>query len=115
MVRRIRGITLIACLAAIAFSSVTRAADMLVFFGTHISGPGKGFSIAHFDSDTGKITTPQFALETPAPQFFVCGRTGSIFIGQYMPRHNRGEGRRVLHRRGQGTDHTDQQPAERRG
>jgi 6-phosphogluconolactonase len=49
---------------------------MLVFFGTHVVGPGKGFSIAHFDSDTGAITKPQFALETPAPAYFVIAADG---------------------------------------
>jgi 6-phosphogluconolactonase len=47
------------------------AADFFVFFGSHRSGPGIGFSISHFDSDTGKLSPPKFALQTPAPAFFV--------------------------------------------
>jgi 6-phosphogluconolactonase len=47
------------------------AADYFVFFGSHRQGTGIGFSIAHFDSDTGKLSAPRFALQTPAPAFFV--------------------------------------------
>lgn len=47
------------------------AADDLVFFGTHIAGAGKGFSLAHFDPDTGALTVPQFDAEAVAPAYFV--------------------------------------------
>ena len=47
------------------------AADMYVYFGTHSSGPGLGFSIAHFDTDTGTLTKPRFLTEAVEPAFFV--------------------------------------------
>jgi 6-phosphogluconolactonase len=47
------------------------AADMYVFFGTHRSGPGIGFSVAHFDPDTGALTKPRFLIEAVEPAFFV--------------------------------------------
>jgi 6-phosphogluconolactonase len=47
------------------------AADDFVFFGTHLAGAGKGFSLAHFDSDTGALTVPQFDAEAVAPAYFV--------------------------------------------
>jgi 6-phosphogluconolactonase len=47
------------------------AADMHVFFGTHRSGPGIGFSKAHFNSDTGVLTKPEFTVEAQEPAFFV--------------------------------------------
>ena len=47
------------------------AADSYVYFGTHRSGPGIGFSIAHFDSDTGALTQPRFLIEAVEPAFFV--------------------------------------------
>jgi len=47
------------------------AADMYVYFGTHSSGPGIGFSIAHFDTDTGTLTKPRFLTEAVEPAFFV--------------------------------------------
>jgi len=55
--------------AVMAFTAV--AADMYVFFGTRTSGPGKGFSVSHFDTDTGKLTPPQFVTEASEPAFFV--------------------------------------------
>ena len=47
------------------------AADMYVYFGTHSTGPGLGFSIAHFDTDTGALTTPKLAIEATSPAYFV--------------------------------------------
>jgi 6-phosphogluconolactonase len=47
-----------------------RAADMFVYFGTHRAGTNIGFSLAHFDTDTGALTKPQFLIESPAPAFF---------------------------------------------
>jgi 6-phosphogluconolactonase len=59
-------------LLAVALApSLTAAADMFVFFGTNRSGPGIGFSVAHFDTDTGVLTTPKFEVEAVAPAFFV--------------------------------------------
>ena len=45
--------------------------DMFVYFGTHRAGPGLGFSLARFDSDTGALTKPEFLLEAKEPAFFV--------------------------------------------
>jgi 6-phosphogluconolactonase len=52
------------------------AADDFVFFGTHLAGPGKGFSLAHFDSDTGALTVPRFDAEAVAPAYFVISPDG---------------------------------------
>jgi 6-phosphogluconolactonase len=46
------------------------AADMFTYFGTQRSGTNIGFSLAHFDTDTGVLTQPEFLLESPAPAFF---------------------------------------------
>ena len=56
--------------AALAPSGAT-AADTFVFFGTHRSGPGIGFSVAHFNTDTGVLTTPKFDGEAVEPAYFV--------------------------------------------
>ena len=61
---------------AAAFVPALTAADMFVYFGTHRSGPGLGFSLAHFDTDTGVLTTPRFLLEAQEPAFFVIDRDG---------------------------------------
>lgn len=52
------------------------AADMLVYFGTHRTGPNVGFSLARFDSETGALTRPEFLEEADAPAFFVIQRDG---------------------------------------
>jgi 6-phosphogluconolactonase len=57
-------------LLVLATASVD-AADLYVYFGTHRSGPGLGFSLAHFDTDTGVLTRPEFLLEAVEPAYFV--------------------------------------------
>src|ERR1700722_20291723 len=51
-------------------ASPAPAADMFGLFGSHSKGPDIGFSVAHFDSDTGKLTTPVFLQEAVAPAYF---------------------------------------------
>ena len=58
-------------LASAFAASLAGGADMYVFFGTHSAGPGIGFSLAHFDTGTGALTRPQFAVEAVQPAFFV--------------------------------------------
>jgi 6-phosphogluconolactonase len=60
-------------LAALIVSGLlpVQAADMFVYFGTHRSGTNVGFSIAHFDTDTGVLTKPTFLVESPSPAYFV--------------------------------------------
>jgi 6-phosphogluconolactonase len=58
-------------LAAALAPSLAAAADTFVFFGTHRSGPGIGFSVAHFDTDTGVLTTPKLDVEAVEPAYFV--------------------------------------------
>src|ERR1035438_9956995 len=62
-------ISLVLWLVPAALSA--NAADMYVYFGTHRSGPGIGFSLAHFDTDTGALTKPEFIMEAAEPAFFV--------------------------------------------
>jgi 6-phosphogluconolactonase len=45
--------------------------DTFVFFGTQGVGPGKGISIARFNTTSGEMTQPSLIAETPAPAFFV--------------------------------------------
>jgi len=56
--------------------SAARAADDYVFFGTHVAGPGKGFSVARFDPATGALTVPRFDVEAVAPAYFVISADG---------------------------------------
>jgi len=56
---------------AIALSSLPATAmDTFVYFGSHRTGPNIGFSLAHFDTDTGALTQPEFLVEAKAPAFF---------------------------------------------
>jgi 6-phosphogluconolactonase len=47
------------------------ANDEIVFFGTRNNGPTRGFYTSHFDSDTGKLTVPEFNARTDSPAYFV--------------------------------------------
>ncbi len=53
------------------------AADTFVYFGSHGSGPGVGFSLARFDTETGALTKPEFLLEAREPAFFILNPDGS--------------------------------------
>jgi 6-phosphogluconolactonase len=63
---------LLTWLAALIFSGLlpVQAADMFVYFGTHRSGTNVGFSLAHFDTDTGALTKPEFLIQSPSPAYF---------------------------------------------
>ena len=52
-----------AALLMLLSSSLARADDLLVYFGTHVGGAGKGFSVSHFDTETGVLSPPKFLLE----------------------------------------------------
>ena len=56
--------------ATLAFRPAA-AADELVLFGTHRSGPGTGFSVGRFNPATGELTRTAFVCEAEAPSFFV--------------------------------------------
>jgi 6-phosphogluconolactonase len=58
-------------LVLIILSAPALAADMFVYFGSHGKGPQIGFSLAHFDTDTGKLTQPVFLEEAVAPAYFI--------------------------------------------
>jgi 6-phosphogluconolactonase len=61
----------LAAIMLVTAATAASAADMFVYFGTHRSGPNIGFSLAHFDTDTGALTKPEFLLEAPEPAYFV--------------------------------------------
>lgn len=53
------------------------AADLFVYFGSHGEGDGYGFSLAHFDTETGKLSTPIFLLKAVAPAYYIINKDGS--------------------------------------
>ena len=75
MIKRYRTVSWLAAAAWIALAQQP-AADLTVYFGTHTAGPGKGFSVSHFDTVTGALSKPEFLLETPAPAYFVIAPGG---------------------------------------
>ena len=66
-------------LLAIVLSAPAMAEDMYVYFGSHGAGPHIGFSVAHFDTDTGKLTKPVFLEEAVAPAYFIIRPDGRRF------------------------------------
>lgn len=63
-----RGLSILLA-AVLAVPALAR--DMFVFIGSHGKGPNIGFSLAHFDTVTGRVTTPTFLQEAVAPAYFV--------------------------------------------
>src|SRR5471032_2969113 len=63
--------------AGIIFAlSPVHASDFFTYFGTQRSGTNAGFSLAHFDTDTGALTKPEFLLAAAAPAFFTIAPDG---------------------------------------
>lgn len=63
-------------LSSTLLCSRAAGAEFDVFFGTHNTGPGHGFSVARFDSDTGNLTVPRFVQQADSPAFFVLSTDG---------------------------------------
>ena len=57
-------------LGAVLLATPVFASNQFVFFGTQRSGTNAGFSLAHFDTDTGVLTKPELLLQASAPAFF---------------------------------------------
>jgi 6-phosphogluconolactonase len=71
--------TVLSLAAAVCVSGALQPAaaeELTVYFGTHTAGPGKGFSVARFNTETGALSKPEFLLETPAPAYFVIAPGG---------------------------------------
>jgi 6-phosphogluconolactonase len=56
-----------AALAVLVFALSANAKEFFVYFGTYTGALSKGIYVAHLDSDTGKISEPELAAETPSP------------------------------------------------
>jgi 6-phosphogluconolactonase len=63
-------LALAGCLILLS-AGLADAADYFVYFGSHGKGPQFGFSVAHFDTSTGTLTTPRFLLEAAEPAYFI--------------------------------------------
>jgi 6-phosphogluconolactonase len=65
-----------ACCATLGTISSAAAEEVTVLFGTHVAGPGKGFSVAHFDTASGELTKPTFLIEAPSPAYYIIAPGG---------------------------------------
>jgi 6-phosphogluconolactonase len=54
-----------------ALPALASAADLLVYFGTRDQGPDRGFSLAHFDTDTGALSQPALIQAAVGPAYFM--------------------------------------------
>ncbi len=60
-----------------ASAAIKPANEFFAYFGTGRSGANLGFSVAHFDSDTGALTVPTLAPTAAAPNIFIFSADGS--------------------------------------
>jgi 6-phosphogluconolactonase len=75
-IKSYRTVSLLAAAWASLALQPAAAALLTVYFGTHTAGPGKGFSVAQFNTETGALSKPEFLLETPAPAYFIIAPGG---------------------------------------
>jgi 6-phosphogluconolactonase len=57
------------CHPAMLAETVPSGGAMLVYFGTYTGAKSKGIYVSRFDSATGRLTSPELAVETPSPSF----------------------------------------------
>ena len=76
----------------VVLAGPARAVDTFVYFGSHGEGANIGFSLAHFDTDTGKLTTPVFLTRSGRARIFhhQSRRKASLYLqfgsGQFIER-----------------------------
>jgi len=58
---------IIFCAAALAIAPDVLAKDFWVYFGTYTNALSRGIYVARLNADTGKISSPELAVETPSP------------------------------------------------
>ncbi|HVS72627.1 MAG TPA: lactonase family protein [Phycisphaerae bacterium] len=75
--RRVLAAALLAAVFAVPLSTA-RAAEEWVFFGSHHTGPGIGFSRATFDDQTGKLGKSEFVIQVQAPAYYTFTRDGKF-------------------------------------
>ena len=56
-------------LVLLAFALSAAAENLLVYFGTYTNTLSRGIYVARLDADTGKLSAPELAAETPSPCF----------------------------------------------
>lgn len=75
-----------AVMAALAAMTVNiLAGESLVYFGTYTGTNSKGIYVSRFDSDTGRLSSPELAAETKSPTFLAVSPNGHfLYAGSEM-------------------------------
>jgi 6-phosphogluconolactonase len=60
---------LLPCALGLAIAPAAWAGEFLVYFGTYTGTKSKGIYVSRLDPATGRLTTPELAVETPSPSF----------------------------------------------
>jgi len=70
----------IACaVALLTFAATAPAESFLVYFGTYTNALSRGIYVSRLDTDTGKLSAPKLAAETPNP-CFICQSPDKKFL-----------------------------------
>jgi 6-phosphogluconolactonase len=75
-VMSIKNICALVSVAALAFAWTAPAKEFLVYFGTFTNQASKGIYVSRLDDDTGKLSAPELAAETPNPNFLTVSSDG---------------------------------------
>jgi 6-phosphogluconolactonase len=68
-VKRRRPAGIFCALALFASASAAPAKNFMVYFGTYTNALSRGIYVSRLDADTGKLSAPELAAETPSPCF----------------------------------------------
>jgi len=64
---RVQRFCALVLLALLAFVAPASAENLLVYFGTYTNALSRGIYVSRLDTDTGKLSAPELAVETPSP------------------------------------------------
>ena len=65
-------------LVSLAFAFAAPAENFLVYFGTYTNAMSRGIYVSRLDTDTGKLSAPELAAETPSPCFVTISPDGKF-------------------------------------
>ncbi len=65
-------------LAALTFAIASPAKEFYVYFGTYTGAMSKGIYVSRLDADTGTLSAPELAAETPSPSYLAIAPGGKF-------------------------------------
>lgn len=88
MIRRVRCLTL-AAFALCVFQPAAQARDIYVYFGTYTNALSRGIYVSRLDSETGNLSAPELAAETPSPCYLaVSPNAGFLYAANSVSTFN---------------------------